>query len=219
MDPEGELPKAWIEEDKDTLYAPGCQIDLVKETVTSTLAMEADGSHPEDMKQEGVRNLAWERQCQSLSQQTLGASIETDLIYTKTLIENDAIRGKVDADLRGLLDIVKHIWFEASWDVEPTFPTVDHDALLQFLRRLAHACKDRMFFSTKGGRIGIGPSETRPGDLVCILYGAKPLYLLRRGHDGEKPLQILGDAFVHGCMDLDDRYQQVKSSYEVFEIG
>lgn len=219
VEPEDGLPKAWVEENKDILYAPGCQIDLVKEIVRSTLVLEAHGSHPEESEQEGVRNLAWERQCQSLSQQTLGATIETDLIYIKTLIENDAIPGKEDADLRGLLDLLKHIWSEASWDVERTFPTVDFDAVFHFHGKLAHACKDRMFFSTKGGRIGIGPPETRPGDLVCILYGAKPLYLLRRGHDGKKPLQILGDAFVHGCMDLDDMYEQVRSSYEVFEIG
>ena len=76
-----------------------------------------------------------------------------------------------------------------------------------------------MFFSTKGGRIGVGPPETQPSDLICNLYGAKPLYLLRQGRDGKEPLQILGDTFVHGCMDLDDMYEGVRSSYEVFEIG
>ena len=79
--------------------------------------------------------------------------------------------------------------------------------------------KIEYFFSTRGGRIGIGPPETQPGDLICILYGAKPLYVLRRDSDAKAPLQIFGDAFVHELMDLDDMYEQVRNNYEVFEIG
>ena len=103
--------------------------------------------------------------------------------------------------------------------MERTFSAGEIEALNHFYKRMAHACESRMFFSTKGGRIGIGPPETQPGDLVCILYGAQPLYVLRREGNGKEPLQILGDAFVHGRMDLDDMYEEVKSSYEVFEIG
>lgn len=211
---EDELPKAWVEEDKDILFAPGCQIDLVKEIVSSTFILQ-----PDDDPEELVRNLAWERQCQSLSQQTLGAGIETDLIYSQTLIGDDAIPGIEDADLRRLLDRIKHGWSEASLDVESTLATEEIEALEHFYRLLINACESRVFFSTKGGRIGVGPPETQPGDLICILYGAQPLYVLRREGNGKEPLQILGDAFVHGRMDLDDMYEEVKSSYEVFEIG
>ena len=107
---EDELPKAWVEEDKDILFTPGCQIDLVKEIVGSTFILREDGSHPEESQQVAVSNLAWERQCQNLSQQTLGPGIETDLIYIQTLIESNAIPGKEDADLRRLLDRAKYVW-------------------------------------------------------------------------------------------------------------
>ena len=209
---EDELPKAWVEEDKDILFAPGCRVDLVKEIVSSTLISGFEGLS-------AVRNLAWERQCQSLSQQTLGTGIETDVLYIQTLIENSVILGKDNADLRQLLDHIKYVWSEGSWNAECIDIEGEMDAAAHFYKELRHACQDRTFFCTKGGRIGIGPRGIQPGDLICILYGAQPLYVLRREGNGKEPLQILGDAFVHGCMDLDDMYEEVKSSYEVFEIG
>ena len=214
-----ELPKAWVEKDKDILFAPGCQIDLVKEIASSTPFLEADGSDPEAWKTIFVGNLAWERQCQSLSEQTLGTGIEIDVTYIQTLIENNAIPGKEDTDFSRILNHIRDIWSEGCWKAECNASMEEMKAVDDFNRELRNACQDRTFFNTKDGRIGIGPRETQPGDLVCILYGAKPLYVLRRGGDGKEPLQILGDAFVHGCMDLDDMYEEVKSSYEVFEIG
>ena len=142
---EDKLPKAWLEEDKDILFAPGCQIDLVEEIVSSTLILATDGLKPEESEQ---RNLAWESQCQSLSQKTLGAGIETELIYIQTLIENNDIPGTEDADLRRLLDRAKYIWSKASRDVERTFCTGEFEAIEQFYRRLVHVCGGRVFFST-----------------------------------------------------------------------
>lgn len=207
-----EIPMAWVEEDEDILFAPGCQVDLIKGIVSSTLIKGTDGLP-------AVRNLAWKRQCQSLSHQTLGTGIETDVLYIQTLIRNSVIPGKEDAYLRRLLLYTKYIWSsEDPWSAECIDLAEEIGAICDFLKELRNACEDQMFFSTEGGRIGIGPRETQPGDLVCILYGAKPLYMLRRGGDGKETLQILGDAFVHRCMDLDDMYEEVKSSYEVFEI-
>ena len=120
---EDELPKAWVEEDKDILFTPSCQIALIKEIVSSTFILDADGLKPERLEQMAVNNLAWERQCQSLSQQTLGAGVGTDLIYIKTLIENNAIQGKEDVDLGWLFDHAKYDWSEASRSAEYTFST------------------------------------------------------------------------------------------------
>ena len=213
------LPKAWVEEEQDILFAPGCQIDYVDETVTLTFTVAVDCSDPEELESRAVRNMTWERQCHSLSQRTLGTGSEKDLIYIQTLIENNSIPGKEDTDLRRILDHTKYFWSERDFNAECIASAGEIEAVTQFLMALRHACEDRMFFSTRSGRIGIGPPETQPGDLICILYGARPLYVLRRESDAKKPLQILGDAFVHGCMDLDDMYEQVRSSYEVFEIG
>ena len=213
---EGGLPKAWVEEETDILFAPGCQIDHVEEIVNLTFTVGANDSDTE-AKVRGICNLAWERLCQSLSQRTLGTGIEKDVIYIQTLLENEPIPGVGDTGLRRLLDLNKYGWSENSFNQE--CKPFELDAVLYFSGHQRHTCEGRMFFSTKGGRIGIGPPETQPGDLICILYGAKPLYVLRRDSNAKVPLQILGDAFVHGLMNLDDMYEQVKSKYEVFEIG
>ena len=213
------LPKAWVEEGQDILFAPGCQTDYVEETVTLTFTVAVDFSDSKELELRVVRNMTWERQCHSLSQRTLGTGSEKDLIYIQTLIENKSIPGKENTDLRRILDHIKYFWSELDFNAECNASAGESDAVLHFLIALRHACEDRMFFSTRDGRIGIGPPETQPGDLICILYGAKPLYVLRRNSDAKAPLQILGDAFVHGLMDLDDMYEQVKSNYEVFEIG
>ena len=213
---EGGPPKAWVREEKDILFAPGCQIDHVEEIVSSTYTIGVEGD-PEAWKSEGVHNLAWERQCQSLSQRTLGTGIEKDVIYIQTLIGNHPIPGRKDTDLRRILDHTKYVWSEGSLTAECNAGEVE--AMGKLSMELSHACVDRMFFSTNGGRIGIGPPETQPGDLICILFGAQPLYVLRRESDATEPLQILGDAFVHGWQDTDDMYEQVRCNWEVFEIG
>ncbi|KAK0516001.1 hypothetical protein JMJ35_002035 [Cladonia borealis] len=209
------LPKAWVEEEKDILFAPGCQIDHVEEIVDSTYTL-GEGSDPEGLI---AHNISWERQCQSLSQRTLGTGIEKDIIYIQTLIENNPIPGKENTDLIRLSDHNKYFRSEGFYNAECKASVGETEAANYFSIVLGNACEDRIFFSTKGGRIGVGPPETQPGDLICILYGAGPLYVLRRGSDAKKPLQILGDAFVHGLMDLDDMYEQVRSNDEVFEIG
>lgn len=211
------LPKAWVEEEKDVLFAPGCQIDHVEEIVSSTYTEGKDD--PDSWIPMRMQNLAWERQCQSLSQRTLGTGIEKDVTYIQTLMENIPIPGKGDTDLRRILDHTKYSWSEGFSNAECNASTEEDEAVDYFVTVVRLACEGRIFFSTRGGRIGVGPPGTQPGDLICILYGAKPLYMLRRQRHAKEPLQILGDAFVHGCTDLDDMYEQVRSSYEVFEIG
>ena len=213
------LPKAWVEEEKDILFGPGYQIDHVEEIISPIPISGVDGSDPEARKWRTVGNLDWERRCQSLSQRTLGAGVEADVTYIQTLIGNNTIPGNEDTDLRRILDHTKYFWSEGSFNAECKASAGGVEAAYNFLKELCHACEDRIFFSSKGGRIGVGPPGIQPGDLICILHGAKPLYVLRREDDANEPLQILGDAFVHGCMDLDDMYEQVRSSYEVFEIG
>ena len=211
---EGGPPKAWVR--KDILFAPGCQIDHVEEIVSSTYTTRVEGD-PEAWISEGVHDLAWERQCQSLSQRTLGTGVEKDVIYIQTLIGNNPIPGREDTDLRRILDHTKYVWSEGSLPAECN--AGDVEAVGKLSSEMAPACENRMFFSTNGGHIGIGPPETQPGDLICILFGAKPLYVLRGESDGTEPLQILGDAFIHGWQDFDDMYEQIRCNWEIFEIG
>jgi hypothetical protein len=40
-------------------------------------------------------------------------------------------------------------------------------------------CNDRKFFRTKAGRFGLGPSDLKPDDLLCAMYGGRALFALR----------------------------------------
>jgi hypothetical protein len=61
--------------------------------------------------------------------------------------------------------------------------------------------RNRRLFYTRDGRIGLGPKDTKCGDLVCMLYGGRPLFLLRHVLESSK-FQLVGDVFVDGLMSL-----------------
>jgi hypothetical protein len=81
---------------------------------------------------------------------------------------------------------------------------------------LLNILKNRAFFITSNGSMGLGPSKTKPGDQVVILSGASVPALLRLS---EEPVlvpeisnaaastsrsigryQVIGEAYVHGIM-------------------
>ena len=66
----------------------------------------------------------------------------------------------------------------------------------------------RRYFTTTGGRVGMGTEDMKPGDFVAALMGGRPVFILRPCSDsileGEDKVgaTFVGDAFVHGFMDL-----------------
>ena len=91
---ETELPRAWVEEEDDILFAPGCRVDLVQKIFSSTFLCGVDGSNSEVWKPMGVHNLAWENECYGLTQRKVKAGAEADIIYIQTPIENNPTLGK-----------------------------------------------------------------------------------------------------------------------------
>jgi Heterokaryon incompatibility protein (HET) len=67
---------------------------------------------------------------------------------------------------------------------------------------MGNACCGRSFFSTRGGRIGIGPLHTKPGDLVCIFYNGYLPFIIRliTGNGTEKSYNFIGESYVDGLM-------------------
>jgi hypothetical protein len=56
----------------------------------------------------------------------------------------------------------------------------------------------RLFFTTSGGRFGLGPWDTKAGDIVFVLLGCNVPVILRQ--DGDRWV-FVGEAFVLGIMD------------------
>ena len=87
----------------------------------------------------------------------------------------------------------------------------------QWSRAANGASKKRIFAKTNKGYHVLGPEVTRPGDIVCVLFGGKLPFCLRPL--GDRYL-LVGECYVHGlmngeAMEMMSRQELVE---EVFEI-
>lgn len=56
----------------------------------------------------------------------------------------------------------------------------------------------RALFATKDGYLGCAPNDVTEGDVVCMLYGGRTMYVLREEEGGYR---FIGEAYVYDCMD------------------
>ena len=77
---------------------------------------------------------------------------------------------------------------------------------------------DRPIFTTDSGGIGRGPMTMREGDRVCAFYRAGSLFILRSG-EHDDAYELVGDAYLHGFMDLDAVPPEGRKPDEDFIIG
>lgn len=78
-------------------------------------------------------------------------------------------------------------------------------------------CRHRTFFSTCGERVGLRPADIRTGDTVYVLYGGAKLYVLRF-LEGGKLAEVIGDAYLDGCMTLSEMDGSLRGANEYFAI-
>jgi hypothetical protein len=85
--------------------------------------------------------------------------------------------------------------------------------------RIVKTCGGRRFFNTTKGRIGLGPPRVKPGDIVCVFYGSQVVLVCRASTaQGPNAMELIGDAFVHGLMDLTKTPLDVRGQDEEFAI-
>jgi hypothetical protein len=60
---------------------------------------------------------------------------------------------------------------------------------------------NRRLFATKLGRLGFGSEHIEEGDLVCMLYSGKTLYVLRPQKTDPKTYSFISDSYVLDYMD------------------
>ncbi|KAL2068966.1 hypothetical protein VTL71DRAFT_15304 [Oculimacula yallundae] len=103
---------------------------------------------------------------------------------------------------------------EGSESVAEEDATGDAD---RYLRHVQEYGRNRKFFITEEGRMGLGPKGILPGDTVCILFGGDTPYVLRKK---DKCWQFIGECYVHGIM-KGEAVRDLKGGVdegEVFEI-
>jgi hypothetical protein len=66
-------------------------------------------------------------------------------------------------------------------------------------RSVEAACTRRRFFSTKAGRLGLGPWDTNSGDIVCIFYLSPTPFFLRQDVI-LGTFRLVGEAYIDGLM-------------------
>lgn len=74
----------------------------------------------------------------------------------------------------------------------PHFNARQQAQLRDFLQAFGFRAHRTAFMSTKGGRIGLAPKQTLPGDKVVILWNAGSPYILRPVGDGS--FKLVGEA-------------------------
>ena len=70
----------------------------------------------------------------------------------------------------------------------------------EFRNRMLNVCQKRTFFTTEKGYMGIGPYFLRTGDAIVNFDGGVTPFVIRRAGKGR--YSFVGDAYVHGMMDL-----------------
>jgi hypothetical protein len=71
------------------------------------------------------------------------------------------------------------------------------DDMIRFRNAAVAACRERTCFNTASGLRGLGPAAMRPGDSVCVLYGASMPFIIRP--EGAA-YRLIGECYVHGLM-------------------
>jgi hypothetical protein len=103
-------------------------------------------------------------------------------------------------------------WIQTGITVEEIPWYIDEEILFHIIGLLT----GRDLFVTEDGQMGIGPSDIRIGDWVCILYGGDVPYVLRP--QGKVEYKFIGESYVHGFMNGEALGKITEESLEDFSI-
>ncbi|KAI0103227.1 HET domain-containing protein [Nemania sp. FL0031] len=68
----------------------------------------------------------------------------------------------------------------------------------RYISLATNFCIGRTFIITSNGRMGIGPADTLPGDMITILFGGGVPYILRV--DSVQTSSLVGESYIDGLM-------------------
>ena len=180
----------------NTLLVKGIIIDKVARIVSNHPSWNSSSSSIAQIE-------GWEQECLRISQTTLKCPDSIPVAYVRTLIGDPRTNDYLQPE-----------------EVEPWDPrapyisaleaikTRDHpiqrgpvltDLASQSISLMSEFSRERRFMATIGNRIGLCPPHTKQGDLICILWGARSPFVLRRMPDTEN-FQLVGECYVDGLM-------------------
>jgi hypothetical protein len=193
----------------DGIRVPGFWVDIIDQVVETCRGL-VQSAKPYSSRNWLRDVLEWESSCLQLSRSTLSSDNLLE-VFRRTLIADRSI-SMVDSayelceeDPEYQYDLWKRTLERiASGEVSDlSLPEASvFEAADNFYGAAFDVCRGRAFFSTAGGRIGMGPSDVMKGGVVCVFYSGGPLYIIRfkdLKDDGEEA-ELIGEAYVHGLM-------------------
>jgi hypothetical protein len=207
------------EPDVNKLTVSGFQVDTVSEVVQMTFPDQY--LRPWTLYYETF--LHFEAECLALARKVYfaaPATIPMDHLYTLTAHTSQRTPQANDEDLRKtfLAHMTNFTLLTQSAEELPGAPSGLDELYGKLWPRIEAVCRGRRYFSTVDGRVGIGPSNVKPGDKICVLYGTRPVFALRQGEEGKGEWTLVGDAFVPGLMELDNTPRSVRGPDEDFVV-
>lgn len=153
--------------------------------------------------------LSWNSACFAMTREVYGYYDKALDAHSRTLTANTLGGKRCTNDLRDVYSLME---IELA-SMAPEISTTPEEKVLietmadakvvereEYMLNVRMKCRHRTFFSTSGGRIGIGPSQTKSGDLVYIIRNTLTPFILRPMEGKPGHFQFLGEAYVHGLM-------------------
>lgn len=150
--------------------------------------------------------LDFESRCLEVSQNVYNSPNEIPEAHWRTLTADAdfSIRSPLPPDTFEDYVRMKELWKtrrdQTSADFVDSTPSSTRQANVNYYQSW-EGKRTHTFFSTHNGRVGLGPCDLQAGDVICVLYGGAPLFVLRF-NDNDNVAQLVGDAYVYGLMDL-----------------
>lgn len=200
--------------DSDDISIEGFEADHIVEIVRPDFSWEWSSMDSHSSMIENVLN--WKRACETLATEAATNADERDAAIYAYICTITAWIPTAEDDFESFYSTyADHMRFlQRTLDHKGTLRWVPPDQgdrinLFQaFSERFFKICGGRTFFWTVKGRLGIGVHGAEPGDLIAIFYGGKATFVLREATastpGGSEAFELVGDAFVHGLMELDN---------------
>ena len=211
----------------DHIRIPGFRIDQVEKVVRSSWSWSQFPDKTKGPAGLAAQLLTYEAECLNLSQRSQLPSEQKVDAHWRTLVANN-VTGQSPASADCFQSyLAARRWWAALREQDPLsteslgqqlgLTREAQISMLTFMSALV-SYQDRKYFSTVHGRVGLGPPDVSPGDVICIFESAHPVFVLRYAPD-YGVARLIGDSYVHGLMDLSIMPNQGRQLDEVFVLG
>ena len=199
-------PRPGIEhgEELGQLQVRGFRIDTVREAIGP---LRNPYGADLDAGESGQVLLKWDAECLRVSRRAAPQEDRVAERHARVLISDCLESKRCRDDPSAIYRDWKHAVALQSLDGPPELEDQRNLAAVRYTYAVLGAGEDRKFFSTRGGRVGMGPTQLEPDDVACVLYGGGPVFVLRFpdsddvGKDQNALARLVGDAYVDGIMD------------------